>query len=65
MEESPKRVSYFERVKDIRRMKELKAQLRKFESAFQEEGNNEKMDSFCMQGIKKIKAEMSQLTTRI
>jgi hypothetical protein len=62
---SPGLAKYQERQRNLRRMKELKSQLRKFEGAFQEEGNNEKMDNFCWQGIKKLRAEISYLTTII
>jgi hypothetical protein len=60
---SPGLAKYQERQRNLRRMKELKSQLRKFEGAFQDEGNNEKMDDFCLQGIKKLRAEIFHLTT--
>ena len=59
------RVSFGERMRNERRMKELKAQLRKFKLAHKDEGNNEQMDKFCLAAIKKIEAEMSELTTRM
>ncbi len=58
-------VSYGERKKNERRMRELKAELRKFKNAHKDEGNNEQLDNFCLKAIKKIEAEMSYLTTRM
>ncbi len=59
------RVRFGERMKNLRRLDELKGQLRKFKRAHNDEGNNEQMDNLCLTAIKKIEAEMSELTTRI
>ncbi len=59
------RVKYGERMKNLRRLDELKGQLKKFKRAHNDEGNNKQMDDFCLRAIQKIEAEMSELTTRI
>ncbi|UQZ89581.1 hypothetical protein C4J81_10340 [Deltaproteobacteria bacterium Smac51] len=65
MDWRPEHVKFKERQKNLRRVKELRAELRKFERAHNDEGNNEKMDSFCLEGIKRIETELSYLSGRI
>lgn len=62
---NPGLAKYQERQRNLKRLKELKRQLHKFEVAFKDEGNNDKMDDFCMKGMKQLRAEITELTTRV
>ena len=60
-----KEQEFYDYQRKVRRRRELRSDLRKFERAHGDESNNQQMDDFCLKAIKKIQQELAELENRI
>jgi len=59
----PLRPTALEKIKLRRELKRLQKEERKFKLAFEDEGNNESMDDFCLRGLTRIRDRIHEITS--
>ena len=60
-----RRPNALEKISLRRELKHLQKEERKFKLAFEDEGNNEAMDSFCARGLAKIRHRINEINSLI
>ena len=60
-----RRPNALEKINLRRELKQLQKEERKFKLAFDDEGNNEAMDDFCLKGLTKIRARINEINSII
>lgn len=60
-----RKMPYFEKMKLIKELSQLRKEERKFSLAFADESNNAKMDDFCMRGLTKIRDRINEINSMI
>ena len=60
-----RRPNALEKISLCRELKRLQKEERKFKLAFDDEGNNEAMDSFCAKGLSKIRSRINEIISLI
>ena len=60
-----RRPTALEKISLRRELKRLLQEERKFRLAFEDEGNNASLDSFCAKGLTKIRARINEINSMI